>query len=105
MNKLVGRLGRDWHSIINVCIYGLSYSIKVPKYLVDAGCRCISRTARVFRLSDCSEACAIVQSSACESRSKLLLTSFSLGGSCCAKIPKIDRGRPKIMGLIHLRYG
>ena len=41
----------------------------------------------------------------CESRSKLPFTSFSLGGSCCAKIPKIDRGRPKTIGLFHLSQG
>ena len=40
-----------------------------------------------------------------ESRSKLPFTSFSLGGSCYATILKIDRGRPKTIGLIHLRYG
>ena len=40
-----------------------------------------------------------------ESRSKLPFTSFSLGGSCCAKIPKIDRGRPKTIGLFHLSEG
>ena len=37
-----------------------------------------------------------------ESRSKLPFTSVSLGGSCCAKIPKIDRGRPKTIGLFRL---
>ena len=31
-----------------------------------------------------------------ESRSKLPFTAFSPGGSCCATIPKIDRGRPKL---------
>ena len=40
-----------------------------------------------------------------ESRSKLPFTSFSLGGSCCAKIHKIDRGRPKTEGLFHLSEG
>ena len=38
-----------------------------------------------------------------ESRSKLPFTSFSLGGSCYAKVPKIDGGRPKTIGVIHLR--
>ena len=36
------------------------------------------------------------------SGSKLPFTSFSLGGSCCAKIPKIDRGRPNTIGIFHL---
>ena len=40
-----------------------------------------------------------------ESRSKLPFTSFSLGSSCCAKIPKIDRGRPKTIGLFHFKLG
>ena len=40
-----------------------------------------------------------------ESRSKLPFTSFSLGGSCCARIPKIDRGRPKTIGLISFKPG
>ena len=40
-----------------------------------------------------------------ESRSKLPFTSFSLGGSCCAKISEIDRGRPKTIGLFHLSEG
>ena len=37
-----------------------------------------------------------------ESWSKLPCTSFSLGGSCCSKIPKINRGHPKTIGLYHL---
>ena len=40
-----------------------------------------------------------------ELRAKLPFTSFSLGGSCCAKIPKIDRGRAKSRGLFHLKQG
>ena len=40
-----------------------------------------------------------------ELEAKLPFTSFSLGGSCCAKIPKIDRGCAKTRGLFHLSKG
>ena len=39
------------------------------------------------------------------SRGQNYRASFTLVGSCCAKIPKIDRGRPKSIGLIHLSWG
>ena len=45
---------------------------------------------------------AVARLNSYESRSYFPSISFSLGGSCCAKIPKIDRGRPKTIGLIHL---